>query len=594
MPRVPIYDSAQVAPQQIPSTQFTQLSAPANLATLMSDGADRQQKLGQQMVSAGSAFGEVAVKMQADVNEAKVKEADNAIADSIREVLHNPETGYLTQTGKAAIDSYKPAAEAIDKTLKSAGEGLENDAQKRMYAEVAMRRRQQALGMAETHVAQQTKQYNIDATVARISTNEKDMVAAAPAWKVPGSAYAIADATRRQEIEHLVEQKVGANADPAIKDMARLEYNTRANVAVINDMLSRHQPKDAQEFFAAKMREIDPEKHDEIRKSLETASRQQNVLTYSDKLFASVKGYDGQMKQVQADFDAGKIDAQEREAIEHRVDHKRQTALSRQAEGEKWALGQAYDFLQKNPGKTADDLPPNIYRSVLVHLPSLNSFVKAEGKVTTDPQTYYGLRSMAANSPEQFASIDLMASRSKVSESDWRHLVELQGQISKGDAKAMQQQRMLSGTLKSINAELAAAGIDVTPNANTDKGKKQAEELAKFNNSLLQALDAKQTEVKRPLTFDEARQVGLGQLKQGWLQGSGIFFDDKKMAYQVTAEQAAKTPFITTRYGDIPVSARKEIEDSVKRSKGARATNAEVERIYQRAVRAGVVKNGNL
>lgn len=584
MPRVPSYNTPQVEAQGLPGVQQSSIASGATLGA----GGEQMQRLGQQMVTAGTAFGDVAIKMQADVNEAQVKTADTTIADAIREVLHNPDTGYLTRTGKNAIDGYKPTAEAIDKALKSASEGMENDAQRRMYAEVATRRRQQALGMAETHAGQQTKQYNFDATTARIGSNERDMVTSAPAWKVAGSAYAQADATRKAEIESAIEQKYGANADKAIKDAMRLELNTRAHAAVVSEMLSKNQSKDAQEYFAAKLREIDPEKQDDLRKAIDTAGRQNNVLTYSDKLFAGTKGFGAQMKQVQADFEAGKIDAQERTAIEARVEHKRSVALSQQAEGEKWALGQAYDFLQKNPGKSVEDLPPGVYRGVLTHLPSLRSFSAQEGKTVTDPTTYYGLRQMAANEPENFAKLNLLASREKLSQGDWRHLVELQGSISKNDAKAMDHQRTLGRTLKAINAELAAVGIDTTPNAGTDKGKKQAEELARFNNSLLQALDTEQQSKGRALTFEEARKVGLDQLKQGWLQGTGILFDDKVRRYQITPEQA-KAPFVATRYDAIPVKYRAEIEAEIY-GKGRKPTKEEVERTYQRALDAGAIK----
>jgi hypothetical protein len=552
------------------------------------NAGQQEQQLGRAISGLGNQLAANAIDAQININEAQVKSADNALADTVREILHNPERGYINQSSKTAVDGYKSASDAVDEAVKSAGDALENDAQRQLYSAAAQRRRQQALGMIETHAAQQTKQYNTDATVARIGTNERDMVSAAAAWKVPGSAFALADATRKDEIEALIEQKYGANADKALKDAARLEINTKAHVAVLDEMLSKSQVKDAQEYFAAKLREIDPEKQDNVRKALEAAGRQNSVLTYSDKLMATVKGYSAQMKQVQADFEAGKIDGKEREAIEARVDHKRAVAQSQQAEGEKWAMGQAYDFLQKNPGKSVEDLPPNLYRNVLTHLPSLRSFSAQEGKTVTDPTTYYGLRQMAANEPENFAKLNLLASREKLSQGDWRHMVELQGSISKNDAKAMDHQRTLGRTLKAINAELAAVGIDTTPNAGTDKGKKQAEELARFNNSLLQAIDTEQQTKGRALTFEEARKVGLDQLKQGWLQGTGIFFDDKVRRYQITPEQA-KAPFVATRYDAIPVKYRAEIEAEIY-GKGRKPTKEEVERTYQRALDAGAIK----
>jgi DNA-directed RNA polymerase subunit F len=579
MPRVPVYDSFQVAPGTLPGIQQT---AP-KIDDMVRVTGVQQAQFGKAMAGLGGQLAANAITMQIDINEAAAKTADSTLADTMRELLHNPESGYLNQSGKTAVDGFKPTSEAIDKAVEEAGKGLENDAQRLAFRDAAMRRRQQALGVVETHAAQQTKQYNIDATTARIGSNERDMVTAAAAWKIPGSAYAMADATRKDEIEALIDQKFGAKADPAIKDAARLEYNTRAHIATLDEMLSKKQVKDAQEYFATKLREIDPEKQDNIRKALETASRQDTVLTYSDNLFASVKGFGAQMKQVQADFEAGKIDGQERTAIESRIEHKRSVALSQQAESEKYAMGQAYDFLQKNPGKSVEDLPPNVYRNVLTHLPGLRSFAAQEGKTTTDPTIYYGLRQMAANEPENFAKLNLLTSRDKLAPSDWKHLVELQGNISKNDASAIAQQKSFGMALKSVDADMKAAGIDTTPK----EGSAKAKELAQFKTSLLQALDEEQKQKGRALTFEESRKVGLDQLKQGWLQGSGIFFDDKARKYQLI--QGNKYPFVATRYADIPASTRDELTMALRNS-GAKVTNEEVERMYQRGIDQGRFK----
>lgn len=578
MPKVPIYDSFQVMPTQLPGVTQT---APDMSGIVRNSG--QLQEVGRAMSALGGQFASNAVDAQIDINEAAAKNADNALADSLREMMHNPESGYLNQTGKTAVDGFKPTREAIDTAVINAGNALENDAQRKAFTRAAHVRRQQALGMAETHAAHQTRQYNVDATGARIDSNERDMVTAAAAWKIPGSAFSLADGARRTEIENLIEQKYGANADPALKDAARLQFNTRANLAVLDDMLSRRQVKDAQEYFASNLRSIDPEKQDEIRKALETAGHQDNVLTYSDALFANVRGYDAQMKHLQADFEAGKIDGKEREAIEARIDHKQNIARARQAEGEKYALGAAYDFLQKNPGKSVEDLPPNVYRGVLTHLPSLRSFASQEGKTTTDPTIYYGLRQMAANEPENFAKLNLLTSRDKLAPSDWKHLVELQSGINKNDTKAMAMEKTLTMAVKSVHADMNAAGVDTSPGDNKEK----QQELAQFNASLLRALDEEQKQKGRALTFEEARKVGLDQLKQGWLQGSGIFFDDKARKYQLI--QGNKYPFVTTRYDDIPASVRDELTMAL-RNAGAKVTNEEVERMYQRGIDAGVIR----
>ncbi len=235
-------------------------------------------------------------------------------------------------------------------------------------------------------------------------------------------------------------------------------------------------------------------------------------------------------------------------------------------------------------------LDPNLKAAIAQDAPGklddVLRFAKAirKGDAETDPTVYYGLRRMAAEDPGQFAKIDLLASRDRLAPADWKHLVELQGGISKNDLKAMAQQKTFAMALKAVDADMKAAGIDTTPK----EGSAPARDLAQFKTSLLQALDQAQQAKGAPLSFEDARKIGLDQLKQGWLQGSGIFFDTKERRYQVTPEQQ-KYPFIVTRYGDIPAQHRSTIEAGI-RAKGREPSKGEVERTYQRAIDAGVIR----
>lgn len=124
------------------------------------------------MQSIGDAGSKIMMDVQKDINEAATREADNQFTQMANGVVSN----YLTQSGKNAVVSQSGVQKAITDAANSAGEGLKNDMQRRMYSEVAGRRVQGALGQITMHAATQAKQWNVTETKAR-ATNASDDVA---------------------------------------------------------------------------------------------------------------------------------------------------------------------------------------------------------------------------------------------------------------------------------------------------------------------------------------------------------------------------------------------------------------------------------
>lgn len=579
MPKVPTYDNFEVMPE-VPKGAYLDTS---KVAVDKDSLPGRQmQQLGDAMLKAGTAGMEIAIRDTVDTNQAVVKERDNQLADILRDIRYNTESGYLNMTGKNAVDMHPDSRKAVQEAVRKAGEGL-SGAQYRLFQNIALHRQEHALTEIDTHAARQTRVYNVESSKARIITNEADMMASFVGWKTPGSAYEKSDATRQLEVENMIALTIGANADPAMKRVARMESSTRAHLGIIDQMIAGGKIDDAKAYLGVKADEIDPKQHDNITKAIAAAGEKAKAMSYTDELFASVKGYAPQMKKVQTDFAAGRISADERQIIEARIDHARALQKSQQAEWDSAVVGQAQEHILK--GGSLDTLPPSLYVNLknTGHLGSIAAFARAEGKPETNYEAYYGLRHMAANDPAQFARTDLLQSRHLLSPHHWETLVNLQGQIGKKDAAAMDQQAVLSRTLKSIKSDMQAAGLDLTPKEGSDPAKK----LALFNASLIDALDVAQRQKKSPLEFDEARKIGLSLLKEGWEQDGGFIFGDSFKKRRFEARSTDK--FYSVTYGDIPAQHRAVIETGM-RNAGQRITKAEVERIYQRALDAGRVQ----
>jgi hypothetical protein len=116
-------------------------------------------------------------------------------------------------------------------------------------------------------------------------------------------------------------------------------------------------------------------------------------------------------------------------------------------------------------------------------------------------------------------------------------------------------------TVKSLNADIKAAGIDTTPK----EGSPQARKLAEFNAALIEQIEM-QSELRGgdPVTLSEARKIGLGLLKAGKLLDAGTFWGDKTIrTFEVTPEMREEFNFIQNEYDEIPVGDRSRLSQKI-------------------------------
>lgn len=275
MPRVPTYDEFQAAPQVLGPTRVDAPMSPAMAAI----PGQQQQQYGQALQQSGNAQAQVALDMQRDVNDAATKEADNAAAQALNTLLHDPKSGYLNTQGKEALDRREDAQQYAQDSIDKAGEGLTNDMQRRMFTDVARRRMLMAQEQINVHAAAQTRVYNETETTKRIDNSRKDAVANWTLWntgkvledgtKEP-NAYSTAKATMIGEANHLAALK-GFGPDSETAKSLRLGQTTALHSDIISTMLAADKVKDAKDYYEKNSEEIDPEKRSEFKKMLNTA-----------------------------------------------------------------------------------------------------------------------------------------------------------------------------------------------------------------------------------------------------------------------------------------------------------------------------------
>lgn len=177
--RMPTYDEFQVAPQVAPAARAEASVTPQ----MMSVSGEQMQQVGRGMQGVGNAASQVVLDVQKDINEANTREADNVLAGDANRIVSN----FLNQSGKDAVVNQDAVQKAIVEAASNAGQGLQNDMQRRMYHDVASRRLQQTIGQVTMHAATQAKQWNIKETEAR-SINASN--AASSSWMYWKDDYA--------------------------------------------------------------------------------------------------------------------------------------------------------------------------------------------------------------------------------------------------------------------------------------------------------------------------------------------------------------------------------------------------------------------
>lgn len=161
MPRIPTYDSAQVAPNVRPSAFMQAPGGP--------DAGSIQAEQGQQMANAagraGDTAGRLAVDMQQEANQVRVLDAVNKAKERAFDLQFGKDTGYANLKGANALerpDGQSLADEYTGKFKEFSDElslGLGNDAQRAQFSKIVGDMRTQMYGHAQVHVAQEFRTY---------------------------------------------------------------------------------------------------------------------------------------------------------------------------------------------------------------------------------------------------------------------------------------------------------------------------------------------------------------------------------------------------------------------------------------------------
>ena len=592
MATVPRYDNFQAAPTGQAAATF---QAPG--------GPNAAQVMGQQLQEAGGAVsraGEAANKiMLAEQERISQTLVDNAMSQAVgaetglrieamktrgRDALDRPD-------GKSLQDEY---GEKLQKQLDGISESLKTDAQKQAFTHQTLQLRDRFTQVLGNHVVQQQGQFeaDTDAATAEVAVQRGGMLwgDAEARAQAKGALQAVVDNTARRN-------GWSPTKDANLIEAATIKAMTPLHVAVLKGMIEADHTDEARAYYEQNSAQMSLQARVMAHDAIQAGDFDKRTQAGAEDVLAAAGGDTGKALTMAREKFSGK----EEDAVVQRLkalDAERTALDAREAK----RVGTAAWSAVMETGK----VPPTLLAVLRQKAPEEERQIRdwleakwrrakadAEGKAETDANVYYGLIRMAGDNPAAFAALDLRKSMPFLKDADWKHLVEKQSSIARGDAKAMESQRVYDSTLKMITTQVKAAGIDMTPK----EGTPAAQETAKFQTALYNALEDATRVKGGPLTGDEAKRIGMGMVREGVEQGSGIFglFPTKKRGYQIATDPDIKpgTNYITARYSDIPAQVRDALTADYRTRKGlgtralSSADEAEIERAYTKGVNQG-------
>lgn len=379
MPTVPLLETPTVNL----ATESTGNFAATAVQPMENYGAAQQAELGNKVVAAAAQAMRIGEHIQNQIDTAKTKEYDMQFADKIREVMYNPESGYMNAVGKNAVERRKDTAKAIADARKEIEGGLENDVQRLMFKQSADRRVLAANTDIDQHGLQQLKVYNVGESKARVDNLMDDAVVNAKNWQQEGSQYKMFKGAMDAEVGHLADLQGIPRDSEQYKEMQRAA-STKLHGTVISNFISQENPNAAEQYLNAHKSEIDTDKLDQIQNAVRSAKETIGVKDESLRLSFDIKGgsLTDQISRVDDMYKNGKISAQVRDATVQRIEHNYSVSNQQQNDYNKSQMGAAQDWIMNNPGKSIMDMPTPLYSWAKQegHLAALDGFAQREGR----------------------------------------------------------------------------------------------------------------------------------------------------------------------------------------------------------------------
>ncbi|MET3122601.1 soluble lytic murein transglycosylase [Oxalobacteraceae bacterium GrIS 2.11] len=247
MATVPTYDSPQVAPAGAPGVQLQGLS-PRQLMQGEIAGHEQEQA-GQNVENLGIQGMDATAKENMMANQVRVDSALNDVRAAQQKLTYDPESGYLGQKGKAAIEPNDQGQGLQDQygsklqdAISTASANLANDAQRQVFQKQAANLATSFDGQIQSHVLSEYKNFGLQTQQGTIQLAAD---AAEKNWNNPDAID-----TQIASVKSAVWKAGQISGEPANLIEAKTEQQTSAiHTAVVNAALQNNNPQYALQYI---------------------------------------------------------------------------------------------------------------------------------------------------------------------------------------------------------------------------------------------------------------------------------------------------------------------------------------------------------
>lgn len=578
MPTVPTYGTPNVERSAMPGARLGVQATPDAFGAPLAAAAQNV---------ADSSLG-IALQERRKADQVRMLDLERQLGEWENQKLYDPKTGAFAKRGKDAFDLPTTVTQDYDAFTGQLEAGLTSDDQ-RMAARQLIDSRRVAVGRAvQNHVGGEIRSYEETAFKGVMDTSRD----AALANYADPERVATEAARQRMAVEGYARRN---GLPPEWVDDTAGKATSQTYAGAIGRMIDRGDDLAAKAAYQRWGGSLTGEDAARIDASLKESSSRAESRRQADDIVTGQGDLQGALAALEA---KGIKDTDVYDRTKARiVDHYQ---LARQAETEvqtnlfdaaTLSIDQAKNPADASavPASTWTALQPKYKRELMAY-----QAAKAKGiPIATDWDTYYQLRSLASADAtrDAFLQTDLRGVRSKLSDGEFKEMVDIQTQLRANRGKADEKLDDWATFDQVVSRRLVDAGMDPTESPkNGDAPRANA-----FRNLVGRTVAAEQARTGKKLGTEDIGKIADRLLieqtiktKRAWYSAVNPFglnpFED---GYSERKVRTFEIPGAAAAIVDVPPSERALIGTRFQARQGRAPTEAEVLGIYNSTVAGG-------
>lgn len=405
-------------------------------------------------------FNQVVEEERDRADRAALLEAENTLSKWESDRLYNPNGGAFTIKGKDSFTLPEQLGDEYNTVASEAEKKLTTERQKAAFATLRSRRGQNLELTIRRHVYGEMQTFHRAELQANIENGVNTAIANANDPRRVGEELSNVISTIRANAA-----SVGMGPEQVEAQITKVRSAT--HVGVIDRLLAQDKDKAAKIYFEETRGQISGDSLAKIERAIEEGSLRGEAQRKADEILAG----GGTLTQ-QREKARGIDDPQLRDQVMQRIEHEAVIRERVERERDEANSIQAYNIIDKT-GNVAK-IPPALWTSFTGNQRAgMLAYARAKARgvdIETDFAAYYSLMQQAANDPQGFAQENLLNSRGKLGDTEFKQLADLQLAIKNGNRKAADEELDLFRTHKQvIDDTLALYSIDPNPKETDDR-----------------------------------------------------------------------------------------------------------------------------